>query len=113
MPYVKSDSVFRCPFDMAFYVPGDQLENRPSIMVDMTYVHTDALKRAIPDFANGKRILKTSFVPEPEKVSYLRDPIRGTLDRIPQSLHGPSEGFNISFLDGHAKRKKENYTADL
>ncbi len=113
MPYSKNETIFRCPFDTAIYEPGDQLEDRPSKVLDMTYVHTNALKRAIPNFDYGSRILKPSSIPEPEKVSYLRDPIRGTKVGIPQSLHGDDQGFNISFLDGHVKRKRENYTADL
>ncbi|MEI7987199.1 MAG: hypothetical protein WCI55_16370 [Armatimonadota bacterium] len=113
MPYSKSDTIFRCLFDTAIYEPGDQLEDRPTKVLDMTYVHTNALKRAIPNFDSGSRILKPSSIPDPASVSYLRDPIRGTEAGVPRSLHGVEQGFNISFLDGHVKRKKENYTADL
>jgi len=111
--YTKSDFVFRCPFDTARYEPGDQLEDWPTKVLDMTYVHTNALKRAIPNFDSGSRILKPSSIPEPEKVSYLRDPIRGTEAGVPRSLHGVEQGFNIGYLDGHVKRKKENYIGDL
>lgn len=105
--------IFHCPFDTTNWKPGDQLETKSTVPVEMTYVHCNVIKNVIPDFALGKRILKASSVQDPAKVSYLRDPIRGTQEGIPQSLHGPKEGFNISYLDGHAKRKKENYTADL
>ena len=113
MQYTKSEYVFRCPFDTAIYEPGDHLEDWPTKVLDMTYVHTNALKKSIPNFDRGSRILKPSTDPDPASVSYLRDPIRGTKVGIPQSLHGDDQGFNISFLDGHVKRKKENYTADL
>jgi prepilin-type processing-associated H-X9-DG protein len=105
--------VFRCRFDTATYEPGHQYDPKPSIPVDMTYVHCNSLKNVIPNFASGKRILKESSAPEPAKASYLRDPIRGSKDGITQSLHGENQGFNISFLDGHVKRKKENNLADL
>lgn len=118
MPYCKNELLFHCPFDTNIYgdqldIYGDRVDANEKIQSDMTYVHCTTLKRVIPNFDYGMRILKPSTIPNPENVSYLRDPIRGTKLGIPQSIHGDDQGFNISYLDGHAKNRKENFEKDL
>ncbi len=86
--------------------PGQ--EGLPGVM---DYVHCLSLRGVIPDFANGSRLLETKGVEDPAKVTYLRDPIRGygtitvgTQKMKQQGFLSPHpNGFNVGYLDGHAK----------
>lgn len=75
----------------------------------MDYVHNLSLRGNIPRYEVGKRVLLTTC-PNPEKIAYLRDPIRGFGGDNKKtgvgflSPHGLE--FNTSYLDGHTKRVK-------
>ena len=116
-PYLKLKdydrySPFICAFDYAALHVGIPITGEHG-GPKMSYVHNSSLSNIIPNFSNGKRILKASDATDPTTTVSLRDGILETLKGVPQSRHGDNMGFNFLFLDGHVKRKKENYIGDL
>ncbi len=108
-----SDYLFVCPYDRHSFREGNPVAGELAIPGKMSYVHCNSLKRIIPDYDIGKRILNVTAVANPETTAYLRDPIRSTENGVPHSAHGTSSDFTFGFLDGHAGQKKEKYAADL
>jgi prepilin-type processing-associated H-X9-DG protein len=102
MDYCKNEQIFICPKDKGY--PD---ENLAGPYKKMSYVHPLALKRIIPDFYKGNRVvaLIDNSIPNLETTVYLRDPIRHDPKIEDNTIHSPhEEGFNVSYLDGHAKR---------
>ncbi len=96
-PYSKNRDIFLCPQDMN----PPQLPGAEGIPGEFSYMHSLSLRGLIPGYDQGKRVLNTAKVKEPEKQILMRDPIRGTNDK---GLVSPHEGgFTCSYLDGHTK----------
>ena len=81
----------------------------------MSYVHCLSLRGLIPDFFQGKKVLKPEgLAVDFAKTSWLREPIRGFGDvSIPDGLTvkntflGPHGGFPaIAFLDSHVSARQ-------
>jgi len=107
------EGVFVCPYDFPSFRNGTSVTGEQTIPGKMSYVHCNSLKKIIPDFGGGKRILNVTAVANPETTAFIRDPIRLTDNGVPHSAHDTSTDFTFGFLDGHAKRKREKYAADL
>ena len=111
VPYAKNTQLYLCNLDGDSKKTG--LEGLPG---KMSYVHSLFLEGVIPNFNKGSRGLssRAKTFPDTAKTPYLRDPIRGFgtspgKDGSPAvtgflSPHGG--GFNIGFLDTHAKFKR-------
>ena len=114
-PYTKNAEIFLCRTDeeterqLGANLP---VEGSPG---KMSYVHCLSLRGLIPDFSQGKRVLKPeSLAVDFAKTSWLREPIRGFGDvSIPGGLTvkntflGPHGDFpSIAFLDSHVSARQ-------
>ena len=100
--YIASEKP-RCPADSLIHTGHE-----------FGYVHCRSLVAWIPGYASGKRILELDIKGLDEsQTPFMRDPVRGseteTVDGTRRSILTSPHGqyFNIGYLDGHAKHKKQ------
>ena len=111
LPYLKNAQMYLCLSDN-----DSKKSDSEGLPGKMSYIHSLFLKGVIPDFNKGSRVLVPALISSADqaKTPYLRDPIRGfgtSLGKFGSpdvtgflSPHGG--GFNVGFIDGHAKFKR-------
>lgn len=107
MPYCKNSDTYLCPDEELNKPKNDYVRSIEGIAGKFSYVHCLTLKGVIPKFSQRKRILSLVDIKYPEKVAYMRDPMRGfgsiKESNNPGFLSQHGSAFNVMFLDSHVK----------
>ena len=110
-PYVARANLFLCPQEQFDQTSIQESTGKDLISSKMDYSHCFSLKKVIPGFKNGHRLLNLNQISDLANTPYLRDSTHELSDEGPRSPHGIE--FMVGFLDGHvvpqhlAKESKE------